>query len=243
MAPNLGWTDVPLGERLIAVFGDEVPIYVANEADLGALAEARRGAARGADHVLFISGEVGVGGGLIVDGQPFTGVAGYGGEIGHMPVNANGPPATAGRSAAGRPRSAPTACCAAPAARRRAVGPPSTPCSRGASAGSPVDLAALEETGRWLAFGLAGLVNILNPRLVVMGGQFARILPFVDEVVKAGLDRYALSAPRRLVRVVPATLGADAPLLGAAEHAFEPLLADPAGWVRPRAGLTELASA
>jgi predicted NBD/HSP70 family sugar kinase len=113
----------------------------------------------------------------------------------------------------------------------------------GASAGSPVDLAALEETGRWLAFGLAGLVNILNPRLVVMGGQFARILPFVEEVVKAGLDRYALSAPRRLVRVVPATLGADAPLLGAAEHAFEPLLADPAGWVRPRAGLTELASA
>ena len=243
MAPNLGWTDVPLGERLIAVFGDEVPMYVANEADLGALAEARRGAARGADHVLFISGEVGVGGGLIVDGQPFTGVAGYGGEIGHLPVNANGAACHCGSVGcwetevgadsllrrAGR----------SPAGGRAAV----DAVLAGASAGSPVDLAAREETGRWLAFGLAGLVNVLNPRLVVMGGQFARILPFVDEVVKAGLDRYALSAPRRLVRVVPATLGADAPLLGAAEHAFEPLLADPAGWVRPRAGLTDLASA
>ena len=96
MAPNLGWTDEPLGERLAAVFGDDIPISIANEADLGALAEARRGAAVGADHVLFVSGEVGVGGGLIVDGQPFTGVAGYGGEIGHMPVNPTGRPCRCG---------------------------------------------------------------------------------------------------------------------------------------------------
>ena len=63
------------------------PIVVANEADLGALAEHRRGAAAGADDVIFLSGEVGLGGGLIVGGRPLTGVAGYGGEVGHMPVN------------------------------------------------------------------------------------------------------------------------------------------------------------
>jgi len=59
MAPNLGWTDQPLGHRLAQVLGDEIPISVANEADLGALAEVRRGVAAGADHVLFITGEVG----------------------------------------------------------------------------------------------------------------------------------------------------------------------------------------
>ncbi len=243
MAPNLGWTDVPLGERLRAVLGDQVPMLVANEADLAALAEVRRGSARGADHVLYVSGEVGVGGGLIVDGQPFTGVAGYGGEIGHMPVNPNGAACHCGSVGCWETE------VGADSLLRRAGRSPDEGRAGvdalldDASAGSPVALAALEETGRWLAFGLAGLVNVLNPRLVVLGGQFARIYPFVDEVVEVGLDRYALPAPRRLVRVVPAILGADAPVLGAAELAFEPLLADPAGWVRPRGGLSELASA
>ena len=90
MAPNLGWRDVPLGERLAVALDTTLPIVVANEADLGALAEWRRGAAVGADHVLFVSGEVGVGGGIIVDGRQLTGAAGYGGEIGHMPVNPDG---------------------------------------------------------------------------------------------------------------------------------------------------------
>src|SRR4051794_4921509 len=79
MAPNLGWRDAPLGEQLTRALPLDVPISVANEADLAALAEHRRGAAVGFGDVLFISGEVGVGGGLIADGRPLTGVAGYGG--------------------------------------------------------------------------------------------------------------------------------------------------------------------
>ena len=96
MAPNLGWVDVGLRDELVRMFGDDVPIHVANEADLGALAEARRGAAVGADHILYLSGEVGVGGGIIVDGEPFIGAAGYGGEVGHMPVNPAGLPCRCG---------------------------------------------------------------------------------------------------------------------------------------------------
>jgi hypothetical protein len=87
MAPNLGWRDVALGQALRRSLDTLIPIFVANEADLGALAEFRRGAARGHQNVIFISGEVGVGGGLIVDGRPMTGVSGYSGEIGHMPFN------------------------------------------------------------------------------------------------------------------------------------------------------------
>jgi predicted NBD/HSP70 family sugar kinase len=103
-----------------------------------------------------------------------------------------------------------------------------------AQAGSPDALDALEETGRWIGIGLAGLVNVLDPRLVVFGGLFGRIHPFVSDIVEAELDRRALAAPRRLVRIVPSKLGVEASLLGAAELAMEPLLADPARWMRPR---------
>lgn len=234
MAPNLGWTDVPLGERLARVLGDDVPILVANEADLGALAEVRRGAAVGADHVLFISGEVGVGGGLIIDGQPFTGVSGYGGEVGHFPVNPAGLTCRCGAVGCWE-----TEVGAASLLRRAGRPVPGGLAEvdavlREAEAGTPRAVQALEETGRWLGVGLAGLVNLLNPRLVVLGGLFGRIHPYIAGYVESELDRRALPAPRRLLRVVPGSLGAEAPLLGAAELAFEPLLADPAVWMRAR---------
>jgi predicted NBD/HSP70 family sugar kinase len=95
-------------------------------------------------------------------------------------------------------------------------------------------LAALEAVGRWLGLGIASLVNILNPRRIVLGGLFGRIHPFVSTTLDAELHRLALEAPRSLVQVVPATLGIDAPLLGAAELAFEPFLSDPAAWFGPR---------
>jgi predicted NBD/HSP70 family sugar kinase len=242
-APNLGWRDVSFGERLAAALTTSVPVSVANEADLGALAELRRGAAIGCQHVLFISGEVGVGGGLIAAGQPLMGVAGYGGEVGHFPVNPTGRLCGCGAIGcwetevgegallvrAGHPADG----------GRDAV----EAVLREAEAGAPVALDALDTVGRWLGLGLAGLVNLLNPELVVLGGLFGRIHPFVADSLEAELDRHALSAPRELVRVVPATLGVDAPLLGAAELAFEALLTDPAVWMRPRQVRTELASA
>jgi predicted NBD/HSP70 family sugar kinase len=243
MAPNLGWRDVPLGAALAAALDVEAPISVANDADLGALVELRRGAAIGGDHVLFISGEYGVGGGLIVDGRPLTGVAGYGGEVGHLPVNPNGAACRCGSFGcwetevgeaallrmAGRP----------PGGGRAEV----DAMLRDADAGAPAALSALDHVGRWLGVGLAGLVNVFNPRLIVLGGIFGRILPFVGPTIERELDGRALAGPRRLVRVVPAMLGEDAPLLGAAELAFEPLLADPAGWLVPRRARLDLASA
>jgi predicted NBD/HSP70 family sugar kinase len=243
MAPNLGWTEAPLGSLVARAFARDAPVFVANEADLGALAETRRGAAVGVDDVLFLSGEVGVGGGLIVNGRPLTGVAGYGGEVGHMPVNPDGVACRCGSVGCWETE------VGEGALLRRAGRSPDggsreiAAILKEAGEDSPVALSALDDVGRWLGIGLAGLVNVLNPQLIVLGGLFGRIHPHVARTLERELDRRVLPAARRLVRVAPATLGVDAPLLGAAELAFEPLLADPAKWLRPRYAVAELASA
>lgn len=233
-APNLGWRNVPLGERLAAALALAVPIHVGNDADLGALVELRRGAARGADDLLFIAGEVGVGGGIVVAGQPLAGAAGYAGEIGHMPVNPGGRPCRCGSVGcweteigeeallrlAGRPTDG----------GRAAV----DQVVAAAAIGDARAVAALDEVGRWLGIGIAGLVNVLNPRVVVLGGLFSHLYPFIHGRVEEQLERRALAAPRANVRLAPAALGIDAPLLGAAELAFEPFLANPAAWLGVR---------
>lgn len=226
-APNLGWQDEPLGARLATVL-PPVPVAVANESDLGGLAEHRRGAAVDADDVIYVMGEVGVGGNVIVGGQALVGAAGYAGEIGHMVVNPHGSLCgcgsygcweteigegamlmRAGRSASGG-RDAVDELVAA------------------AEAGEPQALESLAHVTRWLGIGLASLINVLNPTLVVLGGVLERIHPLIADELNEVLDRRTLRASRELLRVAPGALGANAPLLGAAELAFEPMLADPA---------------
>ena len=243
MAPNLGWRDEPLGEQLAAALGLDVPIALANEADLAVLAEHRRGAARGIDDVVLVWGSVGVGGGLIVGGQPLTGVAGYSGEVGHIPVNPEGLPCRCGSIGCWETEVGTSALL-----RRAGRSPESghdgfDAVLADAETGEPVALAAFAETGRWLGIGLAGIINTLNPELVVLGGRLTSSYPFVRSTLEAELDRRVLRASRGIMRVVTTSLGVDAPVLGAAELAFEPFLADPAAWLRPRHALAALASA
>jgi predicted NBD/HSP70 family sugar kinase len=243
MAPNLGWIDVPFGSRLAQRLEMDVPVVVANDGDMGALAEHRRGSGIGVDDMLYVSGEVGVGGGVILGGRPLDGFAGYGGEIGHIPVNPGGAPCRCGSIGCWETEVGEGALLALaglpPDAGRDGV----DTVLREAGAGNPVAVAALEHVGRWLAVGLAGLVNILNPQLIVLGSMHGRIYPAVANTVEAGLSARALPAPRALVRIVPATLGADAPLMGAAELALEPILADPAGFMARPVSDKRLASA
>jgi predicted NBD/HSP70 family sugar kinase len=242
-APNLGWHDVPLGAKLAEALELGVPVRVANEADLGAMAELRRGAAQGADNLLLIWGEVGVGGGIIVDGVPLTGVSGYAGEVGHLPVNPDGRPCGCGSTGCWETEVGEGALLRH-AGRAPDGGPDEVDeVLRLAASGDPVALDALHIVGRWIGIGLAGLVNLLNPRVIVLGGLLARIHPFIDRALDAQLDGMALSGPRRVVRVAPAALGIDALIIGAAELALEPYVADPAGWLGPRAQLAAAAGA
>ena len=228
LAPNLGWREAPLGHRLAAAIGSDVPIAIANDADLGGLAEHRRGAAVGEADVIYVSGEVGVGGSVTVEGQPLIGAAGYAGEIGHMIVNTGGSACACGSfgcweteigesamlTRAGRPANG----------GRAAI----DELIAAAGEGEPAAAASVERVGEWLGIGLASLVNIFNPTLIVLGGVLGQIHPLVASQLGAALAGRALPASRQLVSVTPGALGVSAPIIGAAELALEGMLADPA---------------
>jgi predicted NBD/HSP70 family sugar kinase len=228
-APNLGWRDVPLGRLIADQIGSNLPVLIGNEADLGALAEHTWGAGVGVDHLVYVSSEVGVGGGLIIDGKPLVGAAGCAGEVGHFQVNPLGERCRCGaigcwETEIGGPAMLRRVGIADKVYKPEAV----NRLLREASWGDPVALAAVEDVGRWLGSGLAGLVNVFNPQRVVLGGLLGTMWPVVEEIVQAEL-RARVMAPSvdidGLIR--PTQLGADGPLLGAAELALTRVLDEP----------------
>ena len=222
-APNLRWTGVALGERLGGVL--QIPILVGNDAELGAVAEHLRGAARGSSDVVYISADVGVGGGVIAEGSALRGGAGYVGEIGHMVIRPDGRPCYCGSSGCWETEVGEAALC-------RALGlPEDTP--RGAilfelrELGRDPEAAVsrLAEFAEWLTLGLINVVNLLGPQLVILGDLLTVLPEPVLRHVGAEVRRRSLvSRAVGGTRIVSSALGADVKLLGAAEVAFEVVL-------------------
>ena len=224
-APNLGWVDVPLGEHLADALGLSVSVVVGNDSDLGAIAERLRGSAVGAANVIYLSGQVGVGGGIVVDGSLMMGAQGYAGEIGHMRVNPRGRACRCGAIGCWETE------IGEPAVRAATGSPDSMPVAEivaRAAAGDKAAAKGLRVVGDWLGVGVANLVNILNPDVVVFGGTLREILPAVRESVEEALSGALMAPGEHVVLALPA-LGDDSTLLGAAENAFAPLLDDPLG--------------
>jgi predicted NBD/HSP70 family sugar kinase len=227
-APNLGWVDVPVGRLLADALHSRLPVAVGNEGDLGVMAEHLRGVAEDASDAIYLTGEVGLGGGIIVGGRPLTGAGGYAGEVGHMIIN----PATGRLCTCGRRGCWETE-----------VGADAVLLALGAPAGSaPAEMlaagdgdrasrAAVRRVGRWLGVGVANLVNLFNPEVIIFGGLTRTLFPLLEPYVRAEVAA-SLAAPRDQVRLELPALGADSSLVGAAELAFAPLLADP---LAPRA--------
>ncbi|WP_370942777.1 ROK family protein [Amycolatopsis sp. cg5] len=222
-APNLRWTDVALGERLNSVM--RIPILVGNDAELGAVAEHIRGVARGASDAVYVSADVGVGGGVISDGSSLRGAAGYVGEIGHMVIRPDGRPCYCGNIGCWETEVGEAALC-------RALGlAEDTP--RGAILVELRELAGdpqkawdrLSEFAEWLTLGLVNVVNLLGPQLLVLGDLLTVLPASVLERVGGEIRRRSLvSRAVGGTRLVSSVLGADVKLLGAAEVAFEQVL-------------------
>ncbi|MFB9903285.1 ROK family protein [Allokutzneria oryzae] len=223
-APNLHWTGVPFGSLLVEAL--ELPVDVGNDADLGALAEHTRGVARTSQDVVFLSADVGVGGGVILGGVSLRGSGGYVGELGHMVVNPAGRQCYCGCRGCLETEIGEDALC-------RALNlPTGTPRSlivaelRSLAADDELALHRLAGFAEWLALGLTNALNLLAPELIVLGGLLAVLPPAVVSSVTVAVHRRSLvGRAAGSVRVATSSLAGDAALIGAAELAFERVFA------------------
>lgn len=217
-APNLpGLTGADLAGPIAAGLGT-TEVLVDNEANFGALG-CQRGLGIGPDFV-YVSGEIGVGAGLVVHGALFRGTSGYAGELGHVVVHEDGPVCGCGGQGcveqyAGQDVLLRQAGLADPAELEAAV-----------AAGDARARAAVAGAGRALGVGLASLLNVVDLPRVVLGGIYARLFDAITPPLQAELDRRVLSGARP--ELLRSTVGGDAAVLGAAGAVVERALKDPA---------------
>lgn len=209
-------------------------VTIDNDGNLAAAGEFRFGAAKGARDFLMLTLGTGVGGGLYLNGEPYRGSRGMGGEVGHMVVQMDGPPCPCGghghlESYVGRPAIAARGAEAAATYAGRAIldeaGGSADEITaeavvRAALKGDEVAREILLDAGEVLGRALVGLVNLLNPKLVVVGGGIGESCAFMVERAREMVNTEAL-AGRRDVRFEQAELGNDAGILGAAALAFD----------------------
>lgn len=223
--PNIGWVDVPVGALLSERLG--VPVAVGNNANLGAIAERERGVGTGVRDLIYLHGEVGIGGGVIMGGELLGGEGGYGGEVGHMIVNPGGRACRCGSRGCLEAEAGELALIAA-AGRSDLTGRAAVAAIVDAAARGDADARdALHQVGDWLGYGVANLVNVFNPTMVVFGGVLREIYLAAAAQVRSRLAVDGLLAVRERVRLRTSALADDAPLVGAAELAFAELLTDP----------------
>ena len=221
-APHLGWHDEPLAGPLAARTG--LPVRAANDANLGAWAERLGGSGRGVDDLVYLNGGAsGIGGGVITGGRPLSGADGYAGELGHTFVAANGIRCHCGA----------VGCLETEASRDTLTAATGTP---------PDDLAALatalagyrpevervvDRQVTALATALRNAIHTVNPEVVVLGGFLGVLLDHVGDRIVDDVRAQSMTGMADRIRIVPAALGRDVLVHGAAEIAFRDVLRDP----------------
>ena len=231
-APNLAWKEIPIRDLVAGRTG--LPCVVDNDANAAAWGEYRFGAARGYRHVLVVTVGTGIGGGIVAGGELFRGAHGFAAEIGHIIVEPDGPLCGCGnrgcweqvasgqaldRLARAEVQRDPAGRVAALAGGGEATG---RHVSESAREGDPAAIAILADVGRRLGEGIAGLVNVLDPEVVVVGGGVAEEgAVLLDPARAAFLDAVEAPEHRPDVPILPAALGNDAGAIGAAALALD----------------------
>ncbi|MBO8164786.1 MAG: ROK family glucokinase [Brevibacillus sp.] len=227
-AVNLGWRDTPLKQKMEQLGG--VPVWVDNDANTAALGEMWRGAGQGAKNMVAITLGTGVGGGVIVNGQIVHGVRGVGGEIGHVTIEPTGGPlCNCGR----------TGCLETYASATAIIREGTGAAAEGKSPrlalllkqngsltakdvfdaareGDQVAVQVIDKAAFYLGLGLSHVANILNPGRIVIGGGVAAAGEFLFSRVREHFQRFSFCHAAESCEIVPATLGNDAGVIGAA---------------------------
>ncbi|MFJ6442406.1 ROK family protein [Streptomyces sp. NPDC091649] len=207
-----GWTGINPSQELSGRLG--VPVYVDNDANLGALGELVWGSGRGVKDLAYIKVASGVGAGLVIDGTIYRGPGGTAGEIGHITLDESGPVCRCGNRG-----------CLETFTAARYVLPLLRP-SHGpgltmervvqlAREGDPGCRRVIGDVGRHIGSGVANLCNLLNPSRVVLGGSLAEAGELVLGPIRDSVSRYAIPSAARQLSVLPGALGGRAEVLGA----------------------------
>ncbi|MFZ3172139.1 MAG: ROK family protein [Carboxydocellales bacterium] len=227
-SPNLNWHNVPVKAMLESLLPTR--IFLDNDANAAALGELWQGAGQGVRHMVMITVGTGIGGGLILNGSVYRGASGSAGEIGHTILMEGGPRCNCGV------KGHLEALTSAPWMVRRlrvalAQGEQSSLADlvdleahdifQAAQAGDPLARQVVADTAKYLGMGLANLVNILNPELIIIGGGVSAAGSLLLDPVREHIQQLALEVPAAKVRVVIAKLGNDAGCYGAAALVLE----------------------
>jgi glucokinase len=232
-SPNLpGWEDVPL--RDIIQESLKKKVFLINDGNAAALGEYCFGAAKGVSHFVYVTISTGIGGGIVIDGQIYNGATGLAGEIGHMTISDEGPTCHCGNKGCWEVLASGTALARA-AQKRIELGEETTILSfaggkvenvtaeavnSAAEKGDRMANELIQKTAHYVGVGLANLVNIFNPEMIVIGGGLSNI---GDRLLKPAYEvaqKRAFKQAYRTVRFVPAALGRNSGVLGAAAFAY-----------------------
>jgi glucokinase len=236
-SPNLpGWQDVPL--RSIIRDKYDLPVFLLNDAQSAALGENCFGAGIEVENLIFLTVSTGIGGGIIINNRLYTGASGSAGEIGHMVIDPGGPLCNCGNRGHYEAMASGTAL-AREAVKRLKEGAQSVlqestggsygeitakTVAEAAFSGDAFALDVISQTARYLGIGLANLVNIFNPELIIIGGGLSNLGTMLLEPAVEEIQARSFHLPASVVRVVTARLGADAGILGAAVFAHDCLM-------------------
>ncbi len=234
VSPNLpGWRDVPIRDIVKSKY--EVTTFLVNDASAAALGEHRFGAGKGVNNLIYLTVSTGIGGGIIIDGKLYTGPSGSAGEIGHMIIDVHGPECNCGRNGCLEAMASGTAV-AREAIRRIREGEKSSlvgivdgeidnitaeKVSIAARDGDSLASEVISEAAAYLGIGMVNVVNIFNPEMIVVGGGMSKMGDLLLAPARQVVKEMAFELPAKIVRIVPARLGDDNGLLGAAAFAFQ----------------------
>jgi glucokinase len=224
--PNLpGWDALPLKAQLESEF--QIPVTIENDANASALAEFRFGGGRGYNAVLYMTMSTGIGGGIVIDGQIYHGANDSAGEVGHQILLPDGPRCGCGK------RGCLEALCSGPAIARRAQAMIQAQLAEGkasattllnlagghiedvksehvltaAQSGDVLALQLVEETAYYMGWGIANLVNILNPDIILLGTIAIAAGDLLLNPIRKTVAEFAMTRPAEVVKIAPAQLG------------------------------------
>ncbi|WP_172197017.1 ROK family transcriptional regulator [Saccharibacillus qingshengii] len=237
-APNLGWEGIDLKTRLEAEFG--VPVVIDNEANAGAAGEREYGAGRHVRHLVYVSAGMGIGSGMIIDGQLYKGAWGYAGETGHMSIESDGRLCSCGSRGCWELYASERAYAYAEASEKNTAADDKK--SDAADQASPLPslttreltararggheetIAMYTEIGRRLGIGITNLVNGFNPEKIVVGGPLTEAKEWIEPAMLEAIAERALPYHRRELAISFSGLGSRSAVLGAAHLAVSQFL-------------------